>query len=416
MINSLQGKNGFGLCLIKGPKPHSATDLTPEVITSAGTAQQLLDKLGISPQALLGYLSHQNLYNSYQRQNPLNEALHLLASGDLLAYKLPLPPKAPPAKAVEYLPVTAADRPVPLAPESSGKQEQAKKSPSTLEGRKGVPPKSLDDAEARLGSMEQVIADNGYKPKYTDNELLQQAQSGSVADERYHVRFMEAGHQWDRADGVKGADNLTGKLGREFTGETGAGPRYWSTTFDQIEDADSDPKLICEKLGIDYDPDKKYAMAIIDTEKAKPLTGCECVSATFDNIGQFANRELPAEFPKEFTDQVMNADYQVAYKEQYEFARKQEFLDSDWSTDTKLFSKYLDTTNLNANEKKSLIKRMDMQKQIGNNQHYLGNGVTEDKIASSSNKFGAVETHNFERTPTNLQSLKNKGAIKIVYL
>ncbi|HSC67667.1 MAG TPA: hypothetical protein VLC79_08250, partial [Cellvibrio sp.] len=207
------GKYGFGLRIIIGPKPHSATSLVPEAITSPEDAQQLLDKLGISPRTFLGYLTNENLFDSSQKRNPLNEALQLLASGELLAYKLPLPPKAVPTKAVELLPATAADRPVPLAPESTGKSEQPKKTPSTLDARKGAPPKSLDDAEVRLGSMKQEIADNGYKPKYTDEELLQQAQAGEVANERYHVRFMETGHQWDRADSVKDADNLTGKLG-----------------------------------------------------------------------------------------------------------------------------------------------------------------------------------------------------------
>lgn len=118
---SLQGKKGFGLCLIKGPSPHSATDLTPEAIANPAAAQQLLDTLGISPQAFLGYLTHANLFDSSQKKNPLNDALQLLASGELLAYKIPLPPKAPTAKATEYLPPSAADKPVPLAPESSGK-------------------------------------------------------------------------------------------------------------------------------------------------------------------------------------------------------------------------------------------------------------------------------------------------------
>jgi hypothetical protein len=57
-----------------------------------------------------------------------------------------------------------------------------------------------------------------------------------------------------------------------------------------------------------------------------------------------------------------------------------------------------------------------MHSKIGNNQHYLGNGVTENKIAKSSNKFGVVETHNFERTPMNLQRLKEEDAINIIYL
>jgi len=129
----LAGKKGFGLSIIKGPKPHSATDLSPESIKTAASAQQLLAELGISNEAFLGYLSGENLYNSYQKRNPLVEAFGLLATGELLAYKIPLPPKTPSVKAQEFLPVTAADRPVPLAPESSGKPEQSKKESSIID-------------------------------------------------------------------------------------------------------------------------------------------------------------------------------------------------------------------------------------------------------------------------------------------
>ncbi len=116
---SLQGKNNFGLCLIKGPNPHSATNLVPEVITSPDAAKQLFDNLGISSQAVLAYLANNNLYDGSQKKNPLNDILQKLASGELLAYKLPLPPKSPPAKKVEYVAATgAAYQPVPLAPES----------------------------------------------------------------------------------------------------------------------------------------------------------------------------------------------------------------------------------------------------------------------------------------------------------
>lgn len=117
--HGLAGKKGFGLSIIKGPNPHSATDLTPEAIKGADAAQQLLDELGISSEVFLGYLTNENLFNGEQKKNAYSEALQLFASGELLAYKIPLPPKAPPAKAQEFLPVTAADRPVPLAPEAN---------------------------------------------------------------------------------------------------------------------------------------------------------------------------------------------------------------------------------------------------------------------------------------------------------
>lgn len=115
--HALAGKKGVGLSIIKGPKPHSATDLIPEPIKTTDSARQLLDDLGISSDMFLAHLANENLFNAAQKNNALSEALQLLASGELLAYKIPLPPKAPPSKAVEYVAATTADRPVPLAPE-----------------------------------------------------------------------------------------------------------------------------------------------------------------------------------------------------------------------------------------------------------------------------------------------------------
>lgn len=155
----LAGKKGFGLSIIKGPQPHSATNLSPESIKTAASAQQLLAELGISNEAFLGYLSGENLYNSYQKRNPLAEALGLLATGELLAYKIPLPPKTPSVKAQEFLPVTAADRPVPLAPESSGKSGT---SASAKDSEKGDVASSEETAQ-----FKRVHKDGNAKDPYT---------------------------------------------------------------------------------------------------------------------------------------------------------------------------------------------------------------------------------------------------------
>jgi hypothetical protein len=403
---------GWGYCFIRGPQSHPQ-DHSPISFNSVQEAQNFVSSLNVGEKELR-LCTHRNpmLAALLDRETDFNQRfIECLANKEILAYKVRVGNSAPAVKPLEYMPATAVDREVPLGPETT----PGSAIKSTLNSRKGIPPSSLDNAVNRLGSMNQEIAANGHIPKYTDEQLLQQAQQGDVANERYHVRFMEVGYQWDRNDALKDSNNLTGKLGREFTGETGTGPRYWSTTFDQIEDADTDSKLICEKLGIDYDPSKQYVMAIIDTEKAKPLTDCECVAATFGNISAFANRELPSDFPKEFTDLVMNAEYQAQYKAHYREARKK-FLESDWSTNKDDFSDYLSTTDLTESQKELMIQRMNMHSKIGNNQHYLGNGVTENKIAKSSNKFGVVETHNFERTPMNLQRLKEEDAINIIYL
>lgn len=118
--NSLRGKNNIGLCLIKGPQQHCATQLSPVSIASVQAAQQLLNETGIETKALLAYLNSQNLYNSYDQQKPLDEVLKRLANGDLLAYQVPLPPMSVPEKAVELVAAVGPRyEPVPLAPESS---------------------------------------------------------------------------------------------------------------------------------------------------------------------------------------------------------------------------------------------------------------------------------------------------------
>ena len=241
---------------------------------------------------------------------------------------------------------------------------------------------------------------------------MAQAHLGEVANERFHVRFMEAGYLKSRENP---SEALGGALGVTMEGKTGKGAKYWSTTFDQIEDADTDAKIISEKLGLEYNPKAEYVLVIVDSQKAIPLTGVKSVSATFANVSEFANTELPAHFPKEFTDKVMNPEFQAAYADQYNAAVEAKLLPNAWSKDTKMFSRYLKTTSLPSNERETMIKRMDMQAAVGNNQLYVGNGLTED-VSTNINKYGAVETLNFERKEVNLQILKDNDAIVILPL
>ncbi|TLM75183.1 hypothetical protein, partial [Microbulbifer harenosus] len=151
-----------------------------------------------------------------------------------------------------------------------------------------------------------------------------------------------------------------------------------------------------------------------DTEKAAPLTGVKSVPATFDKVSEFANRELPKEFPKQFTDTVMTPEFQDQYGWHYQEAVDKKFLKSKWSTKVNDFEVYLDTTDLSEAEKDLLKRRMEMQDTVGNNQYYEGNGLTRDKNSRSGNHYGAVETLNFERQPVNLQQLEEAGAITYV--
>ncbi|MBU1170141.1 MAG: hypothetical protein KKD44_11305 [Proteobacteria bacterium] len=209
---------------------------------------------------------------------------------------------------------------------------------------------------------------------------------------------------------------LSGTMGPLMEGTTGKGSKYWSTSFDQIEDGDTDPRLISEKLGLDYNSKKEYVLVVVDTEKSMPLSGVKSVPATFEKVSEFANTELPLDFPKTFTDTAMTPEFQAKYAEHHAAAVESKYLPDQWSKDTKSFKKYLTTTDLNKTEQKLLATRMEMHDTIGNNQDYVGNGLTKNLNRNSPNKHGAVETLNFERKETNLKSLSSYFLYRLGFL
>lgn len=284
------------------------------------------------------------------------------------------------------------------------------KSLSESISKKRVLPESLDDARHLLIQRRADIIANGYQPKYTDAELAHLAHHGNVGEERFQVRFMEEGYlnARDTPD-----VELSGRMGNLLETETGRGAKYWSTSFDQLEDADSDPKLIAEKLGLDYNPSKKYVLIVVDAEKSASLTGIKSISATFEKISDFTNSELSKTFPKSVTDKIMTPDFQEKYYVHYNAAVDGNFLVDKWSKDVQDFDKYLKTIDLNPIDAELLKIRMLMHDKIGNNQDYLGNGLTKDNNQNSPNDFGVVETLNFERNDVNLKALQDAGAIQI---
>jgi hypothetical protein len=278
---------------------------------------------------------------------------------------------------------------------------------------KKVEPQSLAEAEAILEARRKEIAANGYQPKYSDAELKEMAETGDIGSERFQVRFMESTHltHKDTKD-----IPLSGALGRPMKGESGTGAKYWSTSFDQLEDADSDPKLISEKLGLTYNPSPKvkYALVIVDTQVAAPMTGVKSVSATFKNVGEFANTELPKKFPKEFTDKAMTPEFQAQYSKHYKDAEASGILDGDGNWNSDNFREHLDTTDLSESEKSLMTQRFEMHRAIGNNEDYLGNGLTKNNNPAIDQEYGAVETLNFERNEVNLSQLKEQNAISVM--
>ncbi|MDX5407349.1 MAG: hypothetical protein LPK11_10005 [Chromatiaceae bacterium] len=247
---------------------------------------------------------------------------------------------------------------------------------------KKVEPESLEHAQQILAERRKQIEQSGYQPKYSDAELLAMAKAGDIANDRFHVRFMAA-------------SNLRyNSLGAALQGNTGKGAKYWSTTFDQMEAADTDPELICKTIGIDYDPKTDYALVIIDAEKAHKIADTKCVVASFDELNKFCKEELSSKFTHEEIDTLLSDEYQQYYAKKYEEACASPFMESPGDIDGAY--DYFTEQNMPEEELALLKKRIDMHKTLGNNEHYLGNGLTKN-LLEGKQQYGVVETVNFER-------------------
>ena len=274
-------------------------------------------------------------------------------------------------------------------------------------------PKTLQEAREHLLLARSYIKRYGYSPMFTDAELEELVKSGKAASERFHVRIMDAGYL-DGRDGTP----LGGGLGAPMETPNGAGAKYWSTTWEQILDVDTDPKLIHQKLGLEgaYDPERKYALVIIDTEKATPLTGNASIVPTFKELGRFASDELSSIFPNNVVEQVLTPDFQQLYANHYKAAIKDGFIEGPW--DNKGWISYLKYTDIGGDNEDLLSRRFAMHRKLGNNEDFEGTGLTKNSIPDSPNQSGAFETFNFERkgieNEITLAKLKENDAIEII--
>lgn len=383
--SALRGKHGVGLSIIRGPHLHSATDLTSEPITNPDDAKRLLDELGISEKALLAYLNSENLYNSYQQQNPLADALNLLATGELLVYKISLPASAPTPKAVEYLPTMAADKPVPLAPET--------KPPTVIvhsEQTEKSAPQSLDDCQQCLIDARKKLDSEGYKPKYTDAQQLQKVKENSVSKERFLVSFQ--------------TENTYPDAKLAFQRDSGLAP-VWATSFDQLENADTDPQLIADILGTPYDPSKDYVLHIIDRGEDGTQFGQNTLVPTWDNMQEPTQKYLGGKHDPAVLAEVMTPEYQTQYAEDIENYHSIGLKEFD-KNDQKEYSEIL-----SSEDRKKFLARHNVRTEIGANSEFTGNGLTQSREGSTN--YGVVETLTLKNNPPPISKMGNVKTINL---
>ncbi|MEQ5835994.1 hypothetical protein [Marinobacter sp. NFXS9] len=258
---------------------------------------------------------------------------------------------------------------------------------------------SLEDAVTALKAARQrLLAQGGFTPKYTQEELLQLAQEG-LDNDRFIVRLVETHH----VDGYKKPEGaMAGTLGRPGADGT---VRYWSTTLDQIEPSDTCPKLIAEQLGIEYKPDANYKLAIIDREAAIKQADARTIIPTFDNLKAFAREKLDGYTELDgLLDEVMTPEYQAKYE-----ALVKDMRDDEWSS-PRVRRRHLKNRGLNSDEINAFEIRLRIQRDTGANEHFLGNGLTKHTAFSSDNRvYGALETLTYEKNPKTFDYMTNSG-------
>ncbi|GAB1621012.1 hypothetical protein AAOGI_10620 [Agarivorans albus] len=282
-------------------------------------------------------------------------------------------------------------------PTDAGKQK-----PSNVAShqRKRVNPSSFAEAENLLSdSRSRVIDNGGYTPKYTQTELLEIAKAGNI-DDKYIVRVLETKYA--------GPD---GHLG-QYDGEK---VKYWSTTFDQLEDRDTDPRLVTAGVGIPYDPKASYTLAIIDKAKATEKAGSYAMVPNYDNMANFSKTELKKKVPHpELIDDIMTPQYSAKFNKDVT-ALNQVKEHGVWDKD--LQNELFEVNNFSDYDKKLFENRLALYDEAGANEHWLGNGLTKNmNNPNGDTPHGILETFSYDKNPDTFSTMQNNGTVQLVEL
>lgn len=280
------------------------------------------------------------------------------------------------------------NRPVPLAPPSP----PAKQSPPPARNATLPPsastPQNLDDCAEKLKAARERLNQQGYQPKYTDEQQLAKVQTNEVSQERFLVSFQSKN------------TNPGAKLA--FQRESGLAP-VWATSFDQLENADTDPQLIADILGTPYDPSKEYVLHIVDRGENLDLFGQNTLVPTWDNMQQPVQKHLGGKHEPEVLAEVMTPEYQREYAEHIEVYRGAGFKEFN-ERDQQDYE-----SSLPSQDQHRFAARHNVRTEIGANSEFTGNGLTQSREGSS--QYGVVETLTLENNPPAISKMKNVKTI-----
>ncbi|MCH8498311.1 MAG: hypothetical protein LAT63_07525 [Marinobacter sp.] len=275
---------------------------------------------------------------------------------------------------------------------------------------KAVHPTSLEECIKILEKRRTEIAEKGYQPKYTDDELYEMAQSGQPVNDRFVVRFSPA----PSVDGnTVEPENYDGPMAHERN--SGRHP-LWMSTFDQIEAADTDPALIAAVFGTRYEPDKDYVLYIVDRGEDHETNGSDVFVPTFENMRVKLKSEFAGELDPEMIDKVMTEEYALEFRQHwsdFNVYLAESGLDWKKSFETDNAEKFAkDNPNMSKEDKVVFLTRHAVLAEIGAFEVFTGNGLTERY--DEPGRPGALETLDIQHNPDSLKESISGGKVKAI--
>ncbi|WP_018013580.1 hypothetical protein [Teredinibacter turnerae] len=347
-----------------------------------------------------GFISRtQASFSPPDEQLARSQLTDALVRGDIWAWKIDFRPHAPSSNAKSEVSSAAnipGNRKIPLAPEpASTTPTQAAAQPAPIEtsiASKKTDPQNFADAKQQLAKRRVQIQNESKVPeKYTQEELVHIASLGEI-NEKYIVRIIETRH-------IKDGDGYLGTI------ENGA-MKYWSTTFDQLEANDTDPRLICAATGKTYKPEEEYTLAIIDKQQVMDKDGSYAFVPTYKNMSNFTKQEIAGDLPHpELLEETLSQETSEKY---FEAVRAMESVKEGGSIEGDIQKAYFRDNNISKHDQKLFKNRAKLQKETGADEHFLGNGLTKNMRDpdGGTNPYGVVETFSYDKNPQTFKQMQ----------
>ena len=272
------------------------------------------------------------------------------------------------------------------------------------------PPQSKQEVLQRIEQATQKIQECRQNKQALPGSPYTLADNSRIVEkglsEKFIVRVIETQYAKD-----------SGTIGYMSEGATTS--TYWTTTYTQLEHADKDAELIAKTIGVEYKPEAKYTLLLIDQEQAHAKGDMISFIPTYKNLSNFAKTELTDEFEgsEHLIAPCMTPQYSKSYEQVVQAAHENKYN----LNDKKDFNALTESMAFDKEQAQILSVRHQINKKLGANEHFLGNGMTKNNTAKNpvtpfgepkqGQSYGPLETFTYDKNPQTLGKLEQAGIL-----